>query len=396
MTIRKFTFEFHCLEIGMFSVTSGSRLLKNPAAWAMIAFALAVGSAVPSARAQAKPELSAAESKIIEGIRTAMAERNGELMKEQLAEAKKHKGGEAFQESLERADHLADYLIQFWTAVDQGAKLFRGTEEIRIDTDSVAAFVEYDGAVLKYKYAGQMKRYTLQNMKPKVAVAMSLKVLNPNEAAAKIVIGSFWAMDKLGRRDVAERLWKDAKRVGDKDTASEVDFIMAELQNSAAAVVELPKLTPGARALLNSRAWLIQLRNGKSVKRAALGKLASQDSDGRLKVNWLDNQTGTAHLVFLRQASGNFKCQIVLKDVQKDQQFGLWSNTARDHGHYVSLPSGVVQVEFSRAGDQFQAAVNGEKADVQSLSGSSAKTPGLLGVSLPPGAEITIAGFSVR
>lgn len=355
---------------------------------ALVSLAAVLATSVSQAQEAAKDTLPPEQKKLLDNIRVCLAERDLPGAQANLKAAQEEQGADLYQKEVERLGHLVSYMVQFWESVDAGGKKFQATEEIIIDTGR-AAFVEYNGGRIVYKHEGQMKRYTLADMKPKVAVALALKHLDIKAPTTKVFVGAFWAMDKMGDKAAAKRLWTQAKSEGVK----QVDLLLPELLYAAPGIIELPKLTAANRALLSPANWLIQVRDGRQVKRGPLGAAASTNAEGRLKIQWPAELKQTVQLVFRRRAAGDFKVHMLLKDVREGQQFGLWSADSKNEGWYVTLPEGAVDIEFSRDGDKFACTLNGEPAKIESLEGSNPKLSGLLGLTLPPGTDMMMALF---
>jgi len=336
-------------------------------------------------------ELADAEKKSLLEIRQALAERRMTDAKAALDKVGETKGSEKYISEVERLELLYGYVSQFWSAVNSGAQRFRTLDEFVVG-DTIVAFVEFDGREFKIKVEGTIKRYTLETVKPKVAVAISLKYLNDKALSTKVIIGSFWLADMMGDREVARKMLSEAKAAGAKD----IDILMGELSVAPAPVVQLAPPTPQQKALLTPLAWLVQKRTGAQVARAPLGTLGMMTGEGRLQVGWPTDQKEPAQVVFRQRAAGNFSCKATLQNVPEDQKFGLFAGEGKETGYVVALPAGTVQIEFSRKGDDVKCQINGEEAPVQMLPGSNPRMPGLLGVTLPPGGQCVIASFEVK
>lgn len=338
---------------------------------------------VPSVPAAEFDELAAA-------VRTAMAQRDLPGAKAKLDQLKVAVATAADKQTADRLDLLYGYLFDFWKSVHEGGQKLLGAEEIVIG-DKRVAVVEYDAAAgkLVLRVDGENKRYTLFDMPPRIALTLSEQVLKKGAPQNEAFIGTFLAMDSRGDRKLAEAAWQRAQ-AGGVDVKALLPELMMPLP--AAATIQLPKLTPQTAAMLRPQFWQLTVKDDKGWKRAPLGKHGLQNTQGRLEIVTPEGADGV-WLLFGRKLPGNFGVRLYFSDLPKGQQLGLFNDKAAAlTDAVIELPAGIVKVELARRAGAFVCRINDEEKTVTIADDKLAKTNGTLGLSLPVGVKVEIAG----
>ena len=346
----------------------------------LIAFALA---AVPVLAADKKDEERATA---LADVRSAAAGRDLVAVKTKLAAAGKLKGAAEFDAELLRLEELCDYLEKFWQAVDRGAKMLDGTEELLIGEERVA-FVEYENNTLVLRVKGQNKSYTRTTLPAKIALTLAQQVMKPDAAANKVFFGSFLVLDAKGDVELARKTWKEAEAGG-----VDVKRLLPELDaERPLPPVEIPPLTPTLRNLLAEKNWSFRVKGEKGWTRKSLDKRVEQNSEGRLEVKIPADDIDNLQLIAKKPFTGDFVVRVILTDVKKGQTLGLFAADTQETGFVVELPAGTYLVEFGRQGGEFKCTIGGKPREVKPLGKAAPKMTGVFGLSIPAGAQCTIA-----
>lgn len=355
--------------------------LVRAAAWslgivAMVCLPLRAQQLTPESRAEA-----------LTAVRAAIGGRDFAAAKTRLAEAAKLKGDDAFDKQRVRLEELADYVEKFWQYVDKGAQTLQGTDELMVG-DQPVAVVEYENGVLVLRVAGQNRSYTRANMPAGLALAISKRVLAPGTAANKVYFGAFLCMDSQGDRAVAKKYWTEASQGGINVSrlTPELDFAPPP------PPVEIPPLTPLARGLLSPKNWTLRVKETRWTKKPLEG-VAAQNGEGRLEIKTPSG--GEAQVVLLRPATPNFACRLIVQNAPAGCAIGLFSADGDDEAYFAPLPKGTVLVEFARSNGQLACKIAGETVELQTAGKPSPRLQGLLGLSLPAGAELTLAAIEI-
>lgn len=319
-----------------------------------------------------------------------MAQRDLPGAKEKLDELKMAAATQAQKDTADRLDLLYGYLFDFWKSVHAGGQKLLGAEEIVIG-DKRVAVVEYDAGAgkLVLRVDGENKRYTLFDMPPRIALTLSEQVLKKGAPQNEAFIGTFLAMDARGDRKLAEESWQRAQLGG-----VDVKSLLPELQVPlpAAATIRLPQLTPQTAALLRPQMWQLATHDGTVWKRGALGKQGLQNAQGRLEVE-TPSSAKQVWLIFGRKLPTNFGVRIYFSDLPEGQKAGLFNHTVEGFTDAeIDLPSGLVKLELARRGGEWMCRINDEEKAIKVVDDKLAKANGSLGVSLPPGAKVEVAG----
>ncbi|MCE9525767.1 MAG: hypothetical protein K8R36_06905, partial [Planctomycetales bacterium] len=122
-----------------------------------------------------------------------------------------------------------------------------------------------------------------------------------------------------------------------------------------------------------------------------LDKRAVQNSEGRLEVKISADESDTLHLIAKKPLTGNFVVRAILTDIKKGQTLGLFAADTEDEGFVVELPAGTYIVEFGRLAGKFKCKVGDKMFEVQSLGKAAPRMTGVFGLSIPAGAQCTVA-----
>lgn len=323
-------------------------------------------------------------------VRAAMGARDLPAIKAKLAAAGKLRGEPKYDTELNRLELLGGYVTQFWEAVDRAGRTMQAGEprELTIG-ETTGIFVEYENKTLIIRVAGQQRTYPLATMPHKVALMMAQQELDPKNANNKVFFGSFLLMDAKGDRKLAKQMWDEAAR-GDVD----VKFLLPELDvEQPPPAVVLPALTPMVKGQLAPKNWSLRTKGPKGWVKKPLGDAGSQNDEGRLIVH--APADGEMQLVFGRQLTPNFVCRVYLDGVKKGQTIGLVSVDGDEDAMTIPLPSGTVVIELGRQAGQLKARVHGEEVEFTAQGKGAAKMPAILGISLPAGAQLTVASIEL-
>lgn len=326
-------------------------------------------------------------------VRSAVSGRDMAAAKENLAVAAKFKGIAEYDAEWARLDELVAYVAEFWQAVERGAKVAEGTQELMIGGQLVSV-VEYADATLVLRVAGQNRRYKLRDMPAKVALTLAQQVMQPEAPNNKVFFGSFLALDGKGDRGLAKQMWDDASLA-----KIDVRRLLPELEVPLAPPpIEIPPVSVPMRTLLSAKNWSLRTPGERVWVRKPLGNGAQQNSEGRLEVTIPADVGEQAQVVARRQFNGDFACNILFQNVKKSQTFGLFASDSGVEGYAVALPAGTVLLELTRQAGVVKCRVNHQDAEVQVLGKPAARMAGYIGLTGAAGDTFTIAAveFSGR
>lgn len=324
-------------------------------------------------------------------LRAAMGARDLPAIKAKFEAAGKLKGEPKYDTELNRLELLANYVTQFWQAVDRAGRTMQAGEprELKIG-ETIGIFVEYENKTLILKVAGQLRTYPLQTMPHKVALLVAQQELDPNNANNKIIFGTFLLMDAKGDPKLAKQMWDEAAR-----GKADVKFLLPELEvEQPPPAVVLPTLTPQVKGLLQAKNWSLRVKKGTKWAKQPLGDAAKQTDEGWLVVPTPEG-SGEVQLVFGRQLTPNFVCRIYLEGVKKGQTIGLVSNDGDEDALTVALPTGTVVVELGRQAGQVKARIHGNEEELETIGKATPRMPALIGIKVPAGSEIHVASFEL-
>ena len=326
------------------------------------------------------------EQNALDEIRAALALRELQQAK-QLLENAPQTGTEDFIVQIERLDMIQDYLSQFWSAVDEGARSLNALDEITVGKTK-ASIVEVENGQIIVRVAGENKRYSFHNMPPKLAVVLAGRTLAKNKQNL-VFLATYHLADKSGDRVEAERLLGEAKRSG-----VAIGTLLDELSADRPAVadIDIPDMTPVMSSLLMPRRWVVLEADGRRVQRRPLDT-AEQNTEGRLVIPAAD---GTRIVAFQTPLAANFGCRVVLQGTSKGQRFGLFSNSDPDKSVAIELPAGTCLIEMARQRGKWQCRLNGQAIEVVSPDDATLRMTGMLGFEQPANSECTVAAIELR
>ena len=359
--------------------------LFNPLIVATVALGFLSGE---RARSQEGPPEKRAVA--LAAVRSAAAGRDMTSLKKHLAAAATLKGEAKFNVEIARLEELGDYLEKFWAAVDRGAKTLDGGQELTIGEQTVA-FVEYENGQLVLRVQGQNREYSRQTLPAQIALTLARLVLKNDAPENKVFFGTFLLLDAKGDVELARGLWKEAAAAG-----IDIKHLLPELAaERPLPPVEIPKVTPLMRNLLAEKNWSLRVKGEKGWVRKPLDKLAEQDKEGRLVVRIpSDVKDGESlQIINKRQFNGDFGVQLILQNVKTGQTLGLFATDGQDAGYFVELPAGTMRIELSRQAGELKCLVAGKPRELKPLGKASPRMLGVIGATLPAGAELTIAAL---
>ncbi len=295
----------------------------------------------------------------------------------------------------ERLDAIGQRLTAFWEAVHDGCKTLNGTEELEIG-DALVAVIEYDSALrrLAIKVRGQTKRYTSADMPMSLAVAMSHRAIRKGSAASDERVGSLYAMDAKGDRALARQHWTAAKQAG-AETATLLPELDVPLPG--AALVNVPKVTSAAAAILDPRQWVFQVADGDGWRRLPLGDHGALNAKKQLEVT-APEEGQTVWLTHSRKLPANFAFRFYFLSLPNGQTCGLFTGSrgeAAATAAAVRLPADTIEIELVRQTGKLTCRVNGTECPFEVTDDKAARSQGVFGISLPAGSRVTVAGFEV-
>ena len=180
----------------------------------------------------------AAFTRAVAGARAAMAQRDLAASKQKLETAAANAQGAADQAELERLQMLQDHLEQFWDGIHKAVAAMQPVDEIVLSESNRVAVIEANGQTLSVQWEGRPRRWRIEAI-PMSLLSAIAKSSFRQTPGSKLIVGSFLAMDSLGDRTEAAKLWREAIRNGE----SEGKLLLPELKvpraaGSAAGTVE--------------------------------------------------------------------------------------------------------------------------------------------------------------
>jgi hypothetical protein len=176
----------------------------------------------------------------LESAVQAMSARQLQSSARQLAKAEKLARLPIHLGPVTRLQVLQGYLEQFWEGVQIGMTRIEAGRELRIGSQ-IGGVVEVTPQRLVVRIAGRNRRFDRDDLPPEVTVAVAQLWFDSEEAATKMVLGAFWAVDPQGDPRRAKRLWLEAQRQG-VDVGDLLAFLEDDHRNrdGEAAFVPLP------------------------------------------------------------------------------------------------------------------------------------------------------------
>ena len=140
-------------------------------------------------------------------VRAAMGQRNLAASKRNLQTAAANAQGPADQAELERLQALQEHLQQFWDAIRHAVSAMQPLEEIVLSESDRVAVISASREELAVQREGRPRRYRIEAI-PMDLLAAIAKSTFKLTAGTKLIVGSFLAMDSLGDRTQAGKLWR--------------------------------------------------------------------------------------------------------------------------------------------------------------------------------------------
>ena len=159
-----------------------------------------------------------------------MAQRNLAASKRNLETAAANAQSENDQAELERLQVLQDHLEQFWTGIRDAVAAMQPVDEIVLTESNRVAVIEASRKELAVQWEGRPRRYRIEAIPMDLLSAIARQSFKPT-AGSKLIVGSFLAMDALGDRAAAGKLWQEAIRGGE----SQGKLLLPELNIPRAA-----------------------------------------------------------------------------------------------------------------------------------------------------------------
>jgi hypothetical protein len=148
-------------------------------------------------------------------VRAAMGRRDLAASKRGLQAAAANVQGPADQAELDRLQALQDHLEQFWDGIRRAVAAMQPVDEIVLTDSNRLAVIEASHEELAVQREGRPQRWRIEAIPIDVLLAIVKSSFKP-AAGSNLIVGSFHAMDALGDRAAAGRLWQEAVRGGEE------------------------------------------------------------------------------------------------------------------------------------------------------------------------------------
>lgn len=328
------------------------------------------------------------QAQALRAIRQTLAHRQLGEIDAVVAKAKSLKGDLDYDNEVARLELAAKYIQAFWQGVDNGAQKALTAGELDVD-GTLCSVVDYDRRLFVIRAAGENKRYSLETIPPKLALVLAQLHLPKTNAGNQAAFGAFLAIDSKGDRAKARPYLESAIQGG-----ADVKILLAELEVAPVPPpIRLPDLTPAARLALNPNQWQLRSKSGTVYKREPLGKQGAQNDAGQLTVSTTESDV---QLLNKARLSGDFTCTLYLKDVGREQRFGLYPAASSDNALTLALPEGTVKVELFRRKGVFYLKLNDVETEMPAEATAAAKMAGFIGVELMPDKPLVVAGLELQ
>ena len=147
-------------------------------------------------------------------VRASMAHRNLAASKRNLQTAAANAPSAADQAELERLQALQDHLEQFWDGIRGAVAAMQPLDEIVLSDSNRVAVIEASREELAVMREGRPQHCRIEAI-PMDLLSAIAKSSFKLTAGSKLIVGSFLAMDSLGDRTEAGKLWQEAIRHGE-------------------------------------------------------------------------------------------------------------------------------------------------------------------------------------
>ena len=191
------------------------------------------------------------------------------------------------EEEAARLATLAQHLGEFWKVLNQVIAGLTPAQEFTLNNTPIVV-VEASPAQVVFRMEGRNRSYAVKELPREIVVALVQGGFADN-AATKLLLGTFHAMDSVGEREEARKLWQELV-----DSGNDVSGLMAELRITrvgksppSQAPATAPKPTKTADAKTDVPTDPVSLRKAEQAVRAEFEvdyNLASSVS-GKLKLS---------------------------------------------------------------------------------------------------------------
>jgi hypothetical protein len=172
-------------------------------------------SGTPKAAA-VDPAKHAAFVKAVAAARKAMAQRDLTASQRYLKTADTNAQSDAERAELDRLQILQDHVEKFWTGIRDAVSKMEAAEEIVISDRNRVAVIEASRDELSVQIYGRPHRYRIEAIPMELLSAIAKSNIKAT-ADSKLIVGAFLAMDALGDRAEARKLWREAITAGEDE-----------------------------------------------------------------------------------------------------------------------------------------------------------------------------------
>jgi hypothetical protein len=173
---------------------------------------------------------------MVEALNTAwlaLSERNLEDARDEIERARAMAAHPDHTAQVERLALLADYVTQFWDAVEAGRENLPAGSELTVKS-TTAVVVESSPERLVVRVAGMNQRYAPREIPGGLAVLLAEKALDLGDPVSLLVMGSIYAVDRnTDKQAEARDYWQKAELGGEM-----IDDLMAVLEDGYGVVPE--------------------------------------------------------------------------------------------------------------------------------------------------------------
>jgi hypothetical protein len=185
-------------------------------------------AATPPPAAPADLQKEAAYRRGVAGIRLAMGKRDPIGAKLQLKAIAPLAQTPEEEAQLARLDTLIDHLREFWKTMAQVTTGLRSASELNVN-GAPAVVVEAGATQITLRMDGRNQVFAIKSL-PRAVVDALVQSSLPDNAANKVLYGTFLAFDLQGDRQLARKVWQQAIGAGQpiKDFLVELDAASRE------------------------------------------------------------------------------------------------------------------------------------------------------------------------
>ncbi|MCA9269263.1 MAG: hypothetical protein KDA41_12365, partial [Planctomycetales bacterium] len=177
----------------------------------------------PPAPTPPKPQDVAALKAAMEGVRTALGERDFDAALTQLKTAESLVRTDEQKQKLERLKQLDHYVNEFWRSVDQAYVFLRATQTLTTRSGEISV-VDVGPEAIIVRSAGRNVTFPRDKIPSGLAMAIANGWFN-DDPANDLVRGALQLVDPQGRPEEARRLWQQARGAGVAEAATLLPLI---------------------------------------------------------------------------------------------------------------------------------------------------------------------------